>query len=270
MFRCYALAMTSMQPIYTLENTTCAFQLIWNVTLFWRVRFAGDAWLPELKTLSEPAGIRLLQLAEGHGNCTMFLISTRGHLSPQEIVRGLKGRLQTIVRQENPNAFRRNYDIQSIGSTTREKTENYVERQLVHHDIVLDQSPAVSIADLQLVDPDLDLSRYRFTSHGRYRCNIHVVFRFRKAERSLNHDELLAVRGIIRKTATKHQLLLSRLGLLDDHLHLVLGILPSIKPAELVCSFMNNIAWKFGMRPVLWPSCYLGTIGEYDLGAVSR
>ncbi len=66
----------------------------------------------------------------------------------------------------------------------------------------------------------------------------------------------------------KHGLLLSRMGLLQDHLHLVIGTRPEDSPAAFAFSMMNNIAWVFGMRPVLKPSCYLGTVGEYDLGAV--
>ena len=81
-------------------------------------------------------------------------------------------------------------------------------------------------------------------------------------------DHLLTIRTTIRSTALKHHLLLSRLGLLQDHVHLVLGIPPDYSPAQVAWSMMNNIAWAFGMQPVLWPSCYLGTIGEYDLGAV--
>ena len=198
----------------------------------------------------------------------MLLVSTRPHLNPARIVRQIKGPLQTFIRNQRPKAFQRNYDIHSIGSTTRDKTENYVAGQLTHHDIRPEALQGISLSDLQIIDPDVDLGRYRFTSHGRYRCNLHVVLRFREEFAQLNSEQLVAIRIVVRRTAQKHRLLLSRLGLLLDHLHLVIGIPIEASPAEVAYSLMNNIAWIFGMQPVLWHSCYLGTVGEYDLGAV--
>jgi hypothetical protein len=41
-------------------------------------------------------------------------------------------------------------------------------------------------------------------------------------------------------------------------------------PEAIVLGFMNNIAFEFGQQPVLRPSYYAGTFGEYDMGAVRR
>ena len=38
---------------------------------------------------------------------------------------------------------------------------------------------------------------------------------------------------------------------------------------ELALSLMNNLAWLHAMQPVIEPSCFLGTFGKYDLGAIS-
>jgi REP element-mobilizing transposase RayT len=84
----------------------------------------------------------------------------------------------------------------------------------------------------------------------------------------LSSASLERVRNVAKATAERHHLLLSRIGLLDDHLHLIVGIPATLDPCSVVLSFMNNTAWVFGLQPVLWHSCYVGTIGEYDLGAV--
>ena len=260
--------MPTPSPAYTLENTTCAFQLLYSVAVFWKDPCPGDLWLPELQTQCEASQLRILKHRFGTTTCSLFLVSTRPNIAATEVVRGIKGRLKTLVQASRPKAFQRNYDIHSIGSTTREKTENYVAGQLQHHAIGKKQIRDCRLDDLQLIDPDVDLGRYRLTSHGRYRCNLHIALRFQESNLPLASGSLERVRTVARRTADRHHLLLSRLGLLCDHLHLVVGIPATSDPVSVALSFMNNIAWVFGMQPVLWHSCYLGTIGEYDLGAV--
>jgi REP element-mobilizing transposase RayT len=257
-------------PIYTYENTTYAFQLCWGITLFWRRCVVPDTWLPRLTELCGSAGQRVLQHKRASDDCSQFLISTDPFMAADEIVRGLKGRLQSLIRKEVPKAFQRNYDVHSVGSTTRSKTEAYIRRQLVHHSVVPVGTHDVELADLQLENPNVDLGRFRFTSHGRYRCNLHLVFRMMDPLAVEEPQRLELLRSTIRKTAHRHCFLLSHIGLLKDHIHLVLGHSPDRSPASVCYSLMNNIAFTFGMQNVLWPSCYVGTIGEYDLGAVRK
>lgn len=260
--------MPAPMPIYTLENTTCAFQVIYSLAVFWKNPCPGDLRLPELRTQCETAQLRILQHRFSTTTCSLFLVSARPNVAATEIVRGVKGRLQTLVLASRPNAFQRNYDIHSIGSTTREKTENYVAGQLQHHAIDRDHIRSCRLDDLQVINPDVDLGRFRLTGHGRYRCNLQIAVRFAGQGVPLSSTSLERLRAITKLTATPHQLLLSRLDLLSDHLHLVVGIPATRDPASVTLSFMNNIAWKFGMQPVLWHSCYIATIGEYDLGAI--
>jgi REP element-mobilizing transposase RayT len=45
----------------------------------------------------------------------------------------VKGRLQYRLRRTIPKAFQRNYSIHGIGSTRRDKLDNYIDSQLEHH-----------------------------------------------------------------------------------------------------------------------------------------
>lgn len=255
-------------PIYTPEKIRCAFQLNWSYTLFWRDVHPGDAWLQQLKDLGEQAGIRVLSHRFASTTCSQFLLSTLPSVKPSDITKRMKGWLQMLVRHERPRAFQRNYDLHSVGSTQRQKVEHYVAGQLEHH--ATDGSRIDSaMIDLQWNNPEVDLGRFRLTNHARYRCNLHAVMRFVDWAR-IEDDAAGRVRSTIRKTAERHQHLLSRIGLLDDHVHIVLGSGLQQSPLEVVLPYMNNIAWQFGMEPVLWPSCFFGTIGEYDLGAIPR
>ncbi len=62
--------------------------------------------------------------------------------------------------------------------------------------------------------------------------------------------------------------LLSRAGIFADHLHLAVGCGIRESPQEVALSYMNNLAYARGMRPVFQFGCYVGTFGEYDFGAL--
>jgi hypothetical protein len=47
-----------------------------------------------------------------------------------------------------------------------------------------------------------------------------------------------------------------------------LGCTIDAAPLDVGISFLNNLAYAHGMRPVFQFGGYLGTIGEYDSGAV--
>lgn len=259
--------MGSIAPIYTAENTQPAWQLDWSLTVFWRSAPFLDDWLEPLRAVLETDGIRILAHQFVNADRSQFLVSTRPNVEPIDVVQRVKGRLQFLVRDRWPKALRRNYDLHSIGSTQRDKAENYVASQLEHHGLT--GRVAAQLADLQIINPEVDLSLPRFTSHARYRCNLHLVFVDADRRTSVSAESLVAVRAMIRRAGVAKEHLLSRLGLLPDHLHLVLGIGIDESPIEVALNSMNNIAFAHGMQPVLTASCWLGTIGEYDLGAIT-
>jgi REP element-mobilizing transposase RayT len=254
-------------PIYLPDTTSAAWQLDWSVTVFWRSPPMTDDWLNELRSALEPDGIRLLEHRFSHLDRSLFWVSTLPRVKPVELVQRIKGRLQYVVRRRWPKALRRNYDLHSIGSTRRDKAEQYVATQLQHH---YPDDPALraALCDLQIVHSEVDLSQPRFTAHARYRCNLHLVVVHQDRWRQSEFTMYEKVRNMIRGAATAKGHMLSRLGLLPDHLHLALGFWPDESPQEIPLSYMNNIAYVYGMQPVLKSSYFVGTIGEYDLGAL--
>lgn len=257
----------AVTALYLSNSTTAAWQLDWSLTVFWRSSPMTDDWLNDLREALEPDGIRLLEHRFSQLDRSLFWLSSVPSVKPVELVQRVKGRLQYLVRSRWPKALRRNYDLHSIGSTRRDKTEQYVASQLSHH-FPDDPDQRAALFDLQVVNPEVDLGQPRFTAHARYRCNLHLVFvhedRWRQTQ-SVMHQQ---VRAMIRRAALAKGHLLSRLGLLPDHLHLVLGFSPDESPQDVALSYMNNIAYVYGMKSVLQPSYFVGTIGEYDLGAL--
>ena len=75
---------------------------------------------------------------------------------------------------------------------------------------------------------------------------------------------------MLRKWADREQCLLSRAGLLPDHLHLTFGLKSELSPMDAAVSLMNNLAWIHDMKPILTHSFRVSTFGRYDLGAVRQ
>lgn len=257
----------SRQPVYSPENIHVAYQLDWSLTIFWRQPPWTDDWFEGLQRNLEPDGIRLLKHRFSEPHISLFLVSTQPKVVPVEIPRRVKGRLQNLIRDRVQQPFQRNYDLRSVGSGTREKLEGYLGSQLEQHPEE-DRKIRWMLTDMQVIRPDVDLAQPRFTSHGRFWANVHLVMVNDWRWRETCQEHLLRVRAMLIRAAEKKQHLLSRIAILPDHVHLLLGTSLQESPLSLGLSYMNNVAFVYGMQPILKAGCFLGTFGDYDLGAI--
>ena len=61
---------------------------------------------------------------------------------------------------------------------------------------------------------------------------------------------------------------LSRAGIVADHLHLAIGCEIKDTPEDVALCLLNNLAYAHGMQPMYRHSYYVGTFGNFDLGAL--
>lgn len=257
-----------MEPIYTPHNTNPAYQLNWGLTIFWRETPIGEEnWLPDLQEATEPDGVKVIKHRTTTEGASQYFISTKPHVSPSEMVRSVKGRLQHLIRERLPKAFRRNYSLRGVGSATRKAVEEYVAAQLGHHRMA-DPKVQQRLTAFQRTDPRVDLAKPSFSSHGEYWYNLHVVMVNDERWMEVRHDVLHKLSDMVQRVALKHDYRLSRVGLLADHLHLTMGCPIDRSPEDVALGYLNNCAFACGMRPAFEFGYYVGTIGEYDRGAV--
>jgi REP element-mobilizing transposase RayT len=254
-------------PIYTAANCSFSCPLQWGVSVFWRQTPTDAAWYHELAEALAADDIRLLGHRFAQPRVSQFAVSTKPHVAPVTIVQRIKGRLQYIVRERMPKPLQRNYAIRSFGHVTRTTIEQYVASQLEHHQM---SDPRVQerLARSQIRRDDVDLSQAQQTSHGLYWHNLHVVLVHRERWAEIRDEALASVRDMILRGCDAKDWLLSRAGILADHVHLVLGCTIDVSPLEVGLSFLNNLAYAHGMRSVLQFGGFLGTVGEYDQYAV--
>jgi REP element-mobilizing transposase RayT len=258
-----------VSPLYLSTNIKPAYQLRWSLTVFWQAACSDEGWLSELAAAAEPDGVRVLEHRFAGPGTSQFLVSTQPDVTPTEMLRSIKGRLQYLLRSVRPKAFRRHHSIHSLGDAHRAAIEQYVATQLDHHRLA-DPRMQSRLAQYQIDRPDVDLSSARASAHGRFRYNLHLVFVRVERHPQIGEAHLQATRERLLGTANKHGHLLRRAGILADHVHLAVGCGVGEAPLEVALTYMNNLAHLEGMRPVLEFGCYLGTFGEYDMDAVRR
>ncbi len=259
-----------MQPIYTIKNTTPAFQLNWSVSLFSKARLPPPSdWLDSLKTATEPDGVRILEFRSLRPNVGQFLVSTLPQFAPSQIIRSLKGRWQYLIRERLPSAFRRNYHIGSVGRANGRVLDQYVARQTEKHPMAAAHVQR-RFQSLQYCDPAVDLSQCIHSSHGRLVHGLQIVIENEVGWKEIRTSVLADSCAMIIRAAEQKGWRLSRIGLLSNHIHVLIG--PSVmeSPASVALSLMNNLAYVQEMKPVFRFSYYVGTFGPYDRNAVRR
>jgi REP element-mobilizing transposase RayT len=268
--RCDSTRSTSMNPIYTTDNTKAAYQLNWSVALFGRQDLPATIhWIDRLREATEPDDVRILEHHSVKPNVIQFLVSTKPAIAPSQIVRSLKGRLQYLLRDTAPKLFRRNYSIRSVGAAKSGTLDRYVDRQTEKHPMA-DSNVQARLKALQFHDGAVDLDQIQTGTYGQYVNNVQVVLEMDGGWHEARKEVLVRIRNIIVSCAKNHGWKLSRIGLLSNHLHILIGSDVKETPAGVAMALMNNVAYVYEMKPVLKFSYYTGTFGRFDRAAVRK
>jgi len=258
----------TMEALYTSNNAEPAYQLNWGLTIFWRQPPSPEEnWLAYLREATEPDDVGVIKHRMVTDDASQLFVSTKPRVSPSELVRSVKGRLQHLIQKQTPKAFQRNYCLRSIGAAKRSVVEDYVANQLSHHRMA-DPGVQQRLARFQRSYPNVDLRKPTFSSHGKYWYNLHLVIVNDERWMEIRDDVLSQLVEMIEAVALKYGYQLSRVGLLADHMHMTMGCPIDQSPEDVALHYLNNCAYTCGMKPVFQFGYYVGTIGEYDRGAV--
>jgi REP element-mobilizing transposase RayT len=174
-----------------------------------------------------------------------------------------------LVRDTIPQLWRRHYSITSVGDANNDTLQAYVARQVSHHPQA-DSRAALRLSQFQFHDPSVNLAAPRASSHGRFTHSLQVVLENREHLSDTRDAWLEANRAMLIAACRKKGWLLSRVGLVGNHLHVLLGCDVTDAPRDVALSLMNNLAFVHGMKPVYEHSFYVGTFGSYDHDAIRR
>ncbi len=257
-------------PIYSATSCTPAYQLRWSLSIFPQTLLPPvSKWLGDLQASTNRDRVHTLDARHLSDNVTQFLLSTEPIASPPDIVKSVKGRLQTILRPELKVAYRRNFRLTSTGDARIEVVENYVAAQLAHHRSSFATEPT-KFESIQYEDRSVDLSTPINSAHSQYLIGLHIVLVHAERFRIGNLKFLGLTKDSILRHAAENQHCISRLAILPDHVHFTLGVGYDQSAFEIVLSYMNQVAVAHGGLRLWMDSFYVGTIGPYDMGAVRK
>lgn len=188
-----------------------------------------EQWLIDLKKTAATDGVKILSSELRPSNVAQFFVSTRPETSPSDVVRSVKGRLQYLMADPQVQA---------------------------------------RLEELQFRDEFVDLSPLQIGTYGQYLNSLQIVLENAGGWQEVREEPLSRIRSIVIGSARKKDWRLSRIGLLSNHLQLLLGAAVTESSQSVALSLMNNIAYVYSMTPVLKFSHYAGTFGGYDRGAI--
>ncbi len=257
-----------IQPRYTSNNCSAAYQLNWSLSVFGRESLPSPAAsIQQLREAIAKDHLKILEFNDKLPNIVQFFVSSRSDLNPADIVRLVKGRWQYLRRSIESIEFRRNYRITSVGSANADVLDAYIDRQPERHPMA-DHRVQELLESLQFHDTQVDLTSVRRSSHGEFRYALQVVIESESGWHDVRSSVLTAYLQAIIASCRNHGWLLSRIGLLSNHVHVLLGPCVEDSPMEVALVLMNNMAFTQGMKPMFRSSFYVGTFGEYDRGAI--
>ena len=232
--------------------------------------FPKEPSTPFFETLAqawEADGIRFLE-KRWLSHQIQLTCSVKPTVSPIRFTGCVKGRLEHALRKAGmPVAFSRKVAFRSVGRNKREHVETYVASQVTNAQFV-DPRFAELIAKYTGVNTYVHLQEPTATNRGRYWYDLHLVLVTDQRQRNVDDASLKLFHDTCDMVARKKEYSIASRSVMPDHLHLALRGNVEDSPEKIALSFMNNIAFAFGQQGIFRPSYYVGTFGEYDMGAV--
>lgn len=258
----------SIEALYTGSNCTVAYQLNWSLSVYGQEPIAHGALdLEKLNAEIAKDKLKVLEFNFRSENVAQFFISSRPESKPSEIVQRVKGRWVWLSRSNIPVRLRRNYCISSVGTVNSAVLDTYVAGQPERH-VMADPRVQAMIEAMQFHDSGVDLMRPRHNHYGNSIVAYHIVVETVGGWHNLCEESLQSYRAAVLAAGRKHGWRVARIGLVSNHIHILLGAGVQDVPADIALSILNNLAYTHDMKPVFKFSYYIGSFGKYDRGAI--
>jgi len=199
-----------------------------------------------------------------------LLISLRPTQSISQTIKMIKGNLQYQFGKtfDKGRLLARGYFARSSGSVDLERARKYVDNQMIHHGYSGEWTQRLEYKNENFKSPAFTFD------HCVSMLNFHLVFATQ--DRIPIFDEAIApgLFDYMLSVGKKHSFAVDRIGLLPDHMHMIIEGMPSISVEKYALAILNNTRYwmekhyagvlKEANAWDVWrPSYYAGTIGEY-------
>jgi putative transposase len=205
-----------------------------------------------------------------------LLVSLKPAQTVAETIRMLKGNLQNQFRKQLnvSDLWAKGYFARSSGSVDLERVRLYVDSQVSHHAFSGEWTKP-----LKFKDPSFKSPAFSF-DHSVAILNYHYAFVTQN--RRAVFDEAIAPKlfDYLLEVGKAHLFAVDRIGILPDHMHLLIEGVPSKSAEEYALAVLNctgdwmernyvGVLKGTGAWNLWQPSYYVGTVGEYTSAQVS-
>ena len=213
-----------------------------------------------------------------------LLLSLNPQQAVSKVVNMLKGNLSRQYGLVLPNQlsaqncrslWARGYFARSSGKVNLESARKYVESQASHHGY-----KGRWTGKLKFRNPDFRSPAFTL-QHSLCMLDYHLVLATQN--RLPIFDEAISQELIkfVMVIGRKHQFVVDRIGIMPDHMHLLLEAIPSLSPENCVRAILDNtrhwmtkhysgVLKEMAAWDVWEPSFYAGTVGEYSTAQVRQ
>ena len=206
-----------------------------------------------------------------------LLVSLQPTQRVADTVKMLKGNLQNHFRKELDinGLWAKGYFARSSGRVDLDRVGNYIDSQVRHHGYRGDWTKP-----LKYKNPEFKSPAFEF---GHCVSLLQYHFVFVTQERIALFDEVIAPKLFSQLTSIgkSHQFAVERIGLLPDHMHMLIEGMPTVSPEEYALRILSETSdWmeqmyvgvlkNTGAWDVWQPSYYVGTVGEYTTAQVDK
>lgn len=262
----------TLQPLYTLDRLSPPAYYLHYAWTGWPTmpeRFpepSGDLW-----TIVDPQwesdGIRRLEVNWSESQI-QITGSVRPEVSPVFFTSRIKARLQVALRKLGKRVdFSRKVGFRTIGANRRVEIEQYIANQ-VDQERFADPNFANFFRQFTFDDPQVRLETPNVTNSGRYWYNLHLVLVTEKRQRFYDFETLNQISRSCLALSKENMHWIKTRSLLPDHLHMAMRGDVESSPQDIALYYLNQLADAVGRKAIWQPSFYVGSFGEYDMGAV--
>jgi REP element-mobilizing transposase RayT len=262
-------AATALKPLYDDPAVAPAYQLRYDWTAWSSEGAELPGGLSEVLGGIEPAweddGLRVLETRCSR-QLVQVLFSVKPTVSPVFCAARAKGRLQYALRKAgHATLLQRKLSLRSVGENATNDVRQYILSQ-----VDKETEYEAELAEFTRSDESVRLAAPTETRSSRYWYNLHLVLVTEERYCIRDLDRLRKLQECALRIARKKGYAIAQLAVLPDHLHVALRGNIAQSPQAIAWAFQNNLAYALGQCRIWQDTYYVGTFGEYGMGAIRR
>jgi len=207
------------------------------------------------------------------------LVSLQPQESTATAASKTKGQLCTAVGEQvssNQKTFARGYFAATVGKSTADEVNNYLEIQSEHQGYDRRPRPATHVA---VFVRDAAMQEFLATDHAVTSLKFHIVLATWKRQGVFSAEAAKAMDAHWRDQQVRLRVVFDKFSFLPDHVHIAVEVHPTVSPARLVIELINasqefafenfpeNVVRAKAER--LWqPGAYIGSFGDLTTAAM--